>query len=271
MFKEQVDDNGDRYTKTTLSNGRLCNQVIRNMAVHFIAEKHNLFVEYSPNEFLDTIGIKLHCGEKKCDKTLRLTDENYIEILNMKDLDCNLNPNDNYFQTLEVTNMIYNFFHENAITIRANNKDKDRYNNNNDVLLHIRLTDAQQHTVGLEYFLYVLSIINYDNIYITTDDFNHYIIKEILLKYPQANVLCLNEIKTIMFASTCKHIILSHGTFSAIIGYLAFDSDVYYLHSNPGWCPLSLFEEKNFYPIEKIINDDHNGIQKELYHLKQKK
>jgi hypothetical protein len=34
-------------TTTTYSNGRLCNQIIRNLAVSFIAEKNNLKVEYS--------------------------------------------------------------------------------------------------------------------------------------------------------------------------------------------------------------------------------
>lgn len=37
-----------------------------------------------------------------------------------------------------------------------------------------------------------------------------------------------NEILTLQYASTCKNIILSHGTFSAIIGYLSFYSNVYY-------------------------------------------
>lgn len=38
----------------------------------------------------------------------------------------------------------------------------------------------------------------------------------------------MDEIHTIQFASTCKHIVLSHGSFSAVIGYLAFFSNVYY-------------------------------------------
>jgi hypothetical protein len=35
------------YTKTTDKKGRLVNQLIRNLAVHFIAQKHDLFVDYS--------------------------------------------------------------------------------------------------------------------------------------------------------------------------------------------------------------------------------
>jgi len=37
-------------TTTTQYNGRLCNQIIRNLAVSKIAEKNDLFVEYSSYE-----------------------------------------------------------------------------------------------------------------------------------------------------------------------------------------------------------------------------
>lgn len=41
-------------------------------------------------------------------------------------------------------------------------------------------------------------------------------------------ILRKDEINTIHFGSTCKHVILSHGSFSAVIGYLSFFSDIYY-------------------------------------------
>ena len=47
-------------------------------------------------------------------------------------------------------------------------------------------------------------------------------------KYPKAIIIDYDEIKTIQFASTCKNIILSHGSFSAVIGYLSFFSNVNY-------------------------------------------
>jgi hypothetical protein len=46
--------------------------------------------------------------------------------------------------------------------------------------------------------------------------------------YPDAKIIYLDEISTFQFASTCKHIILSHGSFSAMIGYLSFFSTVHY-------------------------------------------
>lgn len=65
-------------------------------------------------------------------------------------------------------------------------------------------------------------------IFITSDTITHYIIKKIIEKYPQINLINYNEIETIQFGSTCKNIILSQGTFSAIIGYLGFYSNIYY-------------------------------------------
>jgi hypothetical protein len=116
--------------------------------------------------------------------------------------------------------------HQNNIIF--NNPYKARYNNNNDVFIHVRLTDVEQYNPGIEYYLKVLKSITYDNIYIASDDFNHTIIEDILNAYPSASKIEYDEVKTIQFASTCKTIILSHGSFSAVIGYLSFDSNVHY-------------------------------------------
>mgnify|MGYP006925716681 CR=1 FL=1 len=62
-------------------------------------------------------------------------------------------------------------------------------------------------------------------------------------------IIDYDEIQTFQFASTCKNIILSHGTFSAMIGYLGFFSNVYFPNKNPRWCPLGLFSNKGFIPI----------------------
>jgi hypothetical protein len=46
-------------TSTTAKNGRLGNQIIRNLAVSLIAEKHNLKVEYCNKELIQKLGIEL--------------------------------------------------------------------------------------------------------------------------------------------------------------------------------------------------------------------
>ena len=80
----------------------------------------------------------------------------------------------------------------------------------------------------MQYYLDAIkSINNYDNIIITSDSPTHDIVKS-LLKLENSKLLCQDEIITIQFASTCKNIVLSGGTFSAVIGYLGFHSTVYY-------------------------------------------
>ena len=216
-------------TKTN-NNGRLGNQIIRNLAVSIIAEKNNLYVEYYNYDLIDKLGIKLFIGTNNYDNTIDLTDNNYYQILELNDLRSNLNANNHYLQTREITNMLYNHIHSDNIknNIINKNPNKDRYNNNNDLFIHIRLTDAAHFNPGIEYYLKAISNIQFEKIYLATDDFNHIIIKEMINKYPNIILFNEDEITTFQFASTCKNIILSHGSFSAIIGYLAFYSNIYF-------------------------------------------
>jgi hypothetical protein len=99
------------------------------------------------------------------------------------------------------------------------------------------LTDVSHFNPGINYYLHAIKTIQFDNLYISTDDIHHNIIKSITSIYPTSKVIVCDEITTFQFATTCKHIILSHGSFSAIIGYLAFFSNIYYpeYESNKIW------------------------------------
>jgi hypothetical protein len=215
---------------STRNNGRLGNQIIRNLAVSLLAEKHNLKVYYYNNHLINKLGIKLFSGSNshKCIKYL--TDDNYFTIYNSDELNYDLNPNDNFFQTKEITNFLYNYLHKDEIksNIIGNNSFKERYNKNNDLFIHIRLTDAAIYNPGIKYYINAIKNIIFDNLYISTDDQNNRIIIELLQLYPSSQLINYDEITTFQFASTCKHIILSHGSFSAVIGYLSFFSNIYY-------------------------------------------
>ena len=67
---------------TTKPNGRLCNQIIRNLCTSIIAEKQNLFVTYSSYDRITLLGIPLFIGTQKYDNTIMLTDDNFFSILN---------------------------------------------------------------------------------------------------------------------------------------------------------------------------------------------
>jgi len=210
--------------------GRLGNQIIRNLAVSLIAEKHNLKVNYCNEDLIIKLGINLKSGSNTYTSIKNLTDDNYFSIYNCDNLNYNLDPNNSFFQTKEITNFLYNYLHTDIIksNIIENNTFKERYNKNNDLFIHIRLTDAEKWNPGITYYINTIKIINFNNIYISTDDKNHNIVTKLLQLYPTSNLINYNEITTFQFGSTCKHIILSHGTFSALIGYLAFFSNIYY-------------------------------------------
>ena len=96
--------------KTTDNNGRLCNQIIRNLCMSILAEKNDMFVEYSSKEKIEKLGIKLYSGKNKFDNLLKVTDQNYLDILNQKnELKRNLDLNGNYFQTEEITTLLFNY------------------------------------------------------------------------------------------------------------------------------------------------------------------
>ena len=215
---------------STGNNGRLGNQIIRNLAVSLIAEKFNLKVNYYNKDLINKIGIELFSGSKTYKCINLLTDDNYFSIYNCNNLNYNLQPNKNYFQTKEITNFIYNYLHTDKIksNIIINNPYKERYNKNTDLFIHIRLTDVAHLNPGITYYKNAINNINFDKLYISTDDKNHNIIVKLLQLYPCAEIINFDEINTFQFASTCKYIILSHGSFSAVIGYLSFFSDVYY-------------------------------------------
>jgi hypothetical protein len=217
-------------TSTVGYMGRLGNQIIRNLAVSLLAEKHDLKVDYFNKDLIGKLGIELFSGSNIHSSMHELKDDNYFYFYNCDNLQYNLNPNNSFFQTKEITNFLYNFLHSEKVksNIIAHNPFNERYNQNNDLYIHIRLTDVARCNPGIAYYINAIKNITFDNLYISTDEPTHSTISELLQLYPDAQLVEYDEISTIQFASSCKNIILSHGSFSAVIGYLAFFSTIYY-------------------------------------------
>lgn len=228
---------------------RFGNLLIRNIVTTLLAEKFNLkIISYAHKEKCDKLGIILFSGNIKYNKTIILNDKNFLIIYNKNNINCNINPNTDFFQTNEISKLIYNKLRgENKNNIIKNNKFNERYQNNKDIFIHLRLGDKIDSNPGLDYYLQSLNEINdYNNIYISSDSSDHNLIKE-LIKNKGAELILYDEIETIQFGSTCKYIILSHGTYSYFIGVLGFFSEIIYpdykrapiwygdVFSNLGW------------------------------------
>jgi hypothetical protein len=216
---------------TTATNGRLGNQIVRNIAMSIVAEKFNLKVVYSSNDLISKLGIELFSGKNEYSTTALLTDNNYFFILNEAEyVRSNLDPNHAYFQTREISKLLYSYMRSEKVMARIidHNPFKERYNANNDLFVHLRLDDVSRFTPGFHYYSNAIKQIECDNIYISTDEETHPIVKQLCDTYPHIQIIKYDEIGTFQFGSTCRHVILSHGSFSAVIGYMSFFSAVYY-------------------------------------------
>tara|TARA_A100001015_G_scaffold269402_1_gene321064 strand:- start:115 stop:966 length:852 start_codon:yes stop_codon:yes gene_type:complete len=242
--------------------GAFFNQVVRSYATHIIAEKYNLNIEYQNEENINKLGLILFKGTNLYSgENINVNDYNYFEILQKEKLIHNITTN-RYYQTKKISDTIHDYLNKEYVMnkIIANNWFyKNRYNRNNDCFIHIRLGDVANWNPGFNYYDSILSSIDYTNIFIATDSPEHQIIKDLKNKYKkiilfgddidintnityQMFIKKLNNkdnnitydtffdklIDIIKFGSTCKYVILSYGTFSAMIGYFSFYSQVYY-------------------------------------------
>ena len=136
------------YVKET---GRLCNQIIKNLAMSFIAKKDDLNIKYHGQDRMDALGIPLFSGKKSYGDTLSVNDQNYEHIYTLDTIHANISS-DAYLQTHAIATRMYSYFRTPDIqtSILEKNPFNERFNNNNDVYIHIRLTDAEKHNPGIE-------------------------------------------------------------------------------------------------------------------------
>lgn len=213
--------------------GRLCNKIIINLVFSILAEQNDLYIEYDYNDECENLGIKLFCGINKYNETIPITDSNLIHYINytknIKIKSNIMNPG-NFYQTNEISNYLFANYFSTVLTdnIIDKNKFKLRYNNNNDIFIHIRLGDVSQYNSGYDYYSKAIKKIkDYTLIYISSDSISHDICNKIILNF-SAIPIHYGEVNTIHFGSTCKNVILSHGSFSYVIGCLSFFSNIYY-------------------------------------------
>lgn len=231
-----------RINTTRIHRARFGNLFFINMAFHFIAMKNNLKVSYKYYEKFKQLGISFFVGNKTFEEEYFLSDNSFFNIIkNNEKIEKNIviDPDDFYCQTkdfcLHLQDKFKEIFTEN---IKKTNIFKERYNNNQDVFIHVRLGDIQNDNSksnNKEYYDNILSVLNFEKGYISSDtiksDFCQFLIKKYNLE-----IIDLDEVKTIMFASTCKNIILSGGTFSWLIGFLSFYSHkIYYPKNKKTW------------------------------------
>ena len=213
--------------------GRFANLFFTGMALHFIAKKYNLEVAYKEHDKFKKLGVEWFVGNNTYENTVKLSDNNFYNyIIGNKISRENISIENNVWcQTREFSFYLKHYFDNDLQKnkIIENNLFKDRYTNNNDVFIHIRLGDIS-HTNYIQpitYYENALKLFNFENGYISSDTIDHPTCQTLIQKY-NLNIINYNEEETIMCASTCKNVILSSGTFSWLIGLLSYYSNIYY-------------------------------------------
>jgi len=232
-------------SSTVQTPGRFGNHFIRNILMHILAEKYDLVMEYSYWSKIRVLGIPLYSGSKSFQENRLLDSDAKMEAL-LQEIDSSnfvlqtnlIMQGDIYCQTREMTNRIFNYLRSERIrdAIIQNNIVRYRYQKNDDIFVHIRLGDVADKNPGFAYYEKVLKSLEtkgYDRIFLSSDSPSHPICQKIFMGFRNTSFLQVEEIQTIQFASTCRHVVLSHGSFSAIIGYLSFFSEVYYPAYDP--------------------------------------
>ena len=230
-----------RINTSTVHNARLGNLFLINMAIHFIALKNNIKIKYKYYDEFKELGVNFFIGKKTYKEDFVLTDNSFLNIINKNEpIKKNLIiENKISCQTREfcffLKEQLKTIFTEN---IKNKNIFNERYNNNNDLFIHVRLGDVQdilQLHNSFKYYDQMLSIMFYEKAYISSDSIHNELCKKLIKKY-NLNIINYNDVETIMFASTCNNIVLSGGTFSWLIGFFAFYSEkIYYPDNTKTW------------------------------------
>jgi hypothetical protein len=231
--------------------GRTANQAIRHIAASLFAQKHNLVMHYRDQfenkqesfHFCTDLGIELYSGTQQYGSHMLMKDtDNYWDLYRRSTLDVNVKT-DGWFQIDSISRFIHAHLNSEPVQtkIKAKNRFNSQYGRNTHCFIHVRLGDVAQYNPGFDYYHGVLQSIGLDNIdtvYVSTDSPDHKIIQRLRDTLGEKMSLMetndLHEI--IMFGSTAKYVVLSYGSFSALIGYLAYESTVYYREMTPSVC-----------------------------------
>jgi hypothetical protein len=225
---------------SNIHNGRFGNLFFVNMVLHFLSLKYNLKCRYKYYDKFKKLGIYLNCGDNEYPTSIEVNDKNFLNLIKDEtDVKHNIIlNNNNWFQKKEFCIYLKEYFciKSNKYKIINNNKYKNNYKNNNNLFVHVRLGDIINKVTNIyDYYDKTLQKINFIKGYISSDSIEHEICQNLIKKY-NLNIVNKEEIETIMFASTCNNLVLSGGTFSWLIGFLAFYSkNIYYPKINQTW------------------------------------
>jgi len=215
------------------------NSFFINLACHYLSIKYNIELEYMHYEMFKKFGVELFVGKNKYKTDFIITNDNFFNLINDSNnvnsqIKENICPSDDlHCITTDFCLYVKKNYHENSDNknkIVQHNLFKERYVNNSDVYLYICTENINNNNFKnmREYYIETIKKLGCEKIYISSDDINHEICKQIIKNY-SALVYDKEICEKIMFANTCKYLILSSDITSLLGGMFNFFSkNIYY-------------------------------------------
>ena len=215
------------------------NSFFINLACHYLSIKYNIAIEYMHYDLVKKFGVELFLGSNKYKTNFIITNDNFFNLIN----DSN-NINAPIKENISLSDDLHCITKDFCLYVRKNYYDnndnknkivncnlfKERYVQNNDLYLHVSTdyVDNNNFKNIKEYYFESIKKVTYDKIYISSKNIDHEICKTIISSY--SAIVCDKEItEKIMFANTCKYLILSSDVTSLLIGMFNFFSkSIYY-------------------------------------------
>jgi hypothetical protein len=239
-----------------LYRGRLGNSIFQYALARILSEKFNQRVRDDAPSFFPFTKQNIF-NEKIYKKNILVDDSNFLEILELKDLDSTNLIVSGYF-----ANKLFLAKYHKKILDLIDIKSQQREG----IFLHYRLGDLlREHKYRIvkhEYYIYCLNEIlktSNQKIFISSDSPRHALIRELQEKY-NAQIILNNPTDTIIYGSSFQYKILSFGTFSLWVALLGNQDNVY--------CP-NIKDYPN-YKTDIFIFENWKTINKEKYLLKKK-
>lgn len=235
-------------TKTKIYNFE--NLFFINLACHYLSLKYSTAFDYKYYDLFKKFGIELFMGKNTYKNNFMLTNDNFFTLINEANNGIDIKKenitlsDDLHCVTKEfclfVKNLYYNN-NDNKNKIINSNLFKERYVSNNDLYIYVSTNsfDVKYSKHTTEYYIESIKKVGYDKIYISSNDIKHKICQNLISKYTMTvddKEIC----EQIMFANTCKYLILSSDITSLLMGLFNF------------------FSKHIFYPI--IVNSKYNEI-----------
>jgi hypothetical protein len=237
-----------KNTSKTLFNYKFEDLFFVNLMCHYLSIKNNIQFEYKYNELFEKFGIELFIGKNTYNTDFIVTNDNFFEFINSdtgfvdkniilsKEIDCIKKEYCLYLKQL--------FFENNEIQnkITQHNVFKERYLSNKDLYVYIYIINSSDEVYIkqlFEYYNETIKKVKYDKIYISSNNIQHGICKSLTDTYS----MVIDDRETcekIMFANTCKFLILSNDTISLLMGLFNF------------------FSKYTFYPI--VSNSKYSDV-----------